>query len=119
MRTHKINAITLTIFSLILFLSIFNTAAFAAITCVSGEVIAVGVNPLSSVSKYEVFLTCDDTSMWDGARKYFIPTETLGDAGLATFLTAKSTGKKVFVRLASSQWSSLVEQVRILDTNTD
>lgn len=97
-----------------LLVSVWGSVASAATNCNVGEILEVGVNPLSPVAKYEIWLTCEGLFV---DRKFFIPEETLGDSGYATALTAKSIGKQVFARLASSRENSLVEQIRILDTD--
>lgn len=94
-----------------------SSVSFGATICTSATIEEMGVNPLSSIAKYEVSLSCDDTTKWSGTRKYFMDDTLMGDSGYATALTARSLGKKVSVRLARSNVGSLIEQFRI--TNID
>jgi len=81
-----------------------------AVDCASAAIKKIGVNPTwpgTGASKYFVQLDCVDDTKWAGTISFYL-SEDLGDAGLATMLTAYSLGKNLWIRTAGVATGSLV-----------
>jgi len=82
--------------------ALFSAAAQADIDLVKAKIIRVGPDPRATPTPIMVQLEDhSDTPQFTGMRQYYLST-ALGNAGLATMLTALSLGQNVFVRVAGT-----------------
>lgn len=82
--------------------ALFSSAAQADIDITSAKVVRLGPDPRLAPNSNMVQLV-DESAVpkFTGVRQYYL-SATLGNAGLATMLTALSLGQNVFVRVAGT-----------------
>ena len=88
-----------------------------AADCASGTIKRLGANPAtgtSGASPYMVQIDCANDATWLGTLQLYL-SEDLGEAGLATLLTAYSLGKTVWVRTLGVVPGSIATVVYIND----
>lgn len=103
-----LSAISIGIF---LLLGMTSGTAFAAATCDQTTIQGIGMYPAlatADASMYRIWLSCGDAAPdWPGTRTFLL-SKSLGDAGYATILTAKSLGKTLFVYAGGTATNSLI-----------
>ena len=91
------------------------TSNIYAADCSSATITRLGNNPASSVaSPFMVQLDCADDAIWPGTLTLYLSND-LGEAGLATLLTAYSLGKTVWARTQGTVPGSIVSIIYIND----
>jgi len=79
--------------------AMFGPAAQADVDVPAGRVTLIGIDP-----RFEgpmVMLEDTTGALWTGSQQYYLSAQ-LGNAGLATLLTAVALGQNVFVRIAGT-----------------
>ena len=106
-----------TLVAVILLLMFTVGTAQADVKCVDTQIDKIQVRPDladgTTASKFIIQVTCLDagTSWSSGLQLQLL--ETVGDAGYATLLTAKSLGVNVELYAQSNKWGSLVTRVAL------
>ena len=91
-------------------------AANAAVDVAQAKIVRVGINPGTGKGVLVRLVDESATPAWTGERQFYL-SETLGNQGLATILTAYSLGKTIWVRIAGdASAASLISIVYINDT---
>jgi len=98
-------------------LYVFSANNLYAADCGFATIKKIGNNPLltnTGASPYMARLDCNDDSIWPGEIAFYL-SQDLGDAGLATLLTAYSLGKTVWVRTLGVTTGSIITVVYLND----
>ncbi len=92
-----------------------SSSSFASVTCKKANVVRVGVVPQTSIparSDYIIRATCSEPfALYEGGERQFYLTPEVGDAGLATILTAISLGQQILLKTGAATNGSLVETI--------
>jgi hypothetical protein len=100
------------------FFFVFSVNNIYAADCASATIKRVGNNPATGgafgASPYMVQLDCSNDATWPGAPTLYLSAD-LGEAGLATLLTAYSLGKTVWVRTLGVTPGSIVTIIYMND----
>lgn len=98
------------------FLFVISAGSLYAADCKSGTIVKVGVNPTTSTgaSPYMVQIDCANDATWPGVLQLYL-SDDLGDAGLATLLTAYSLQKTVWIRTLGVTTGSIATIIYVND----
>lgn len=84
----------------VLIWAVLSPAAYAVTDVSSARIVKIGINPAIEGPMVQLVDTAANPK-WTGIRQFYLSAE-LGNAGLATLLTAFSLGETVWVRIAET-----------------
>jgi len=98
-RKNILNRVRRMVMAVIIW-AVLSPAAYAATDVSSARIVKLGINPALEGPMVQLVDTAVNPK-WTGVRQFYLSAE-LGNAGLATLLTAYSLGETVWVRIADT-----------------